>query len=123
MAISNYIVSTDDLVPASTTWTGTISSTGKIVTGSSTLFTTEIQRGAWVWSVAGHEVRKVVDIVSDTELILDSAFSSDLSGVNFQGVTKDDAKVQFMEIKNLGTATTIDNIAFEADGIFTDGQP
>lgn len=119
-----YIVTTDDLVPASTTWTGTVSTNGTTVTGSGTAFLTEIQRGAWLWNKAQHEVRRVVDIVSDTEMIIDRAFSAELSGANFEGVSKDDAKVVYMEIENTGgTATTIDNVALASGSTFTNGRP
>lgn len=124
MALPYYIVTTDDLVPASTTWTGTVSTNGTKVIGSSTVFLTEIQPGAWVWNVAQHQVRRVIRVLSDTELIIDSAFSAELSGADFKGVTKEDAKVMFMEIDNTGGVdTTIDNVAFASGKVYTDGQP
>lgn len=108
-----YVVTTDTLVPAPTTLTGTVTSAGKTLTGSGTLFTTELSSGAWVWNAAQHQVRRVLTVNSDTELILDSSFSAELSAAALNVVTAEDAKAMHIKITNTGgLATTINNVAF-----------
>jgi hypothetical protein len=58
--------------------TGTASSSGTTVTGTSTLFTTELNVGSVI--VVGAQVRTVTAIASDTSLTTDIAFSPALSG-------------------------------------------
>ena len=124
-----YIITTDDSVPASTAGTGTISTSsvcgaGQYITGSSTDFTSELERGAYLIDLTNHEVRKVKEVIDDELLIVDEAFSNDLSGVNLKYVSEEDAQVVYMEIDNTGGSdTTINNVAFGADKVFTDGQP
>ena len=59
------------------TLTGKITSASTAVTGSSTLFQTELFVGAFIAGVAG-EYREVAAISSDTSLTLVAAFSSDI---------------------------------------------
>ncbi len=56
--------------------TGTISSTGTTVTGDETKFLTELQVGDRIF--ANDQIRMIVDITSDTELTIETAFSSAL---------------------------------------------
>ena len=57
--------------------TGTITSSGVAVTGSGTLFTTELEIGDWIAGSSG-EFREVASIISDTSLTLSNAFTSDI---------------------------------------------
>jgi hypothetical protein len=61
--------------------TGTISSLGTVVSGVSTKFREELQIGEYIY--AGGEHRKVVGVIDDTQLLIDSAFSSTISGASF----------------------------------------
>jgi hypothetical protein len=119
---TKYTLSTLDSVPAKTTGSGTISSSGTVVTGTGTDFYLVGMNG-WLVNIANTEVRKVVDINSATECIIDSPFTSDLSGADFEYIDKNDGKVQYVEIENVGGVDTqIDGVPFRANKIFTDGQ-
>ena len=111
-----YAVNTDTLVPAPTDKSGTVTSSGTILTGTSTLFTTELNIGAWVWNVSEREVRKVVSINSDTELELSSPFTSELSDIELKVVTAEDAKVMYLTISNTGGSDTTINGELFKDG-------
>jgi hypothetical protein len=63
------------------TGTGTISSSGTDVTGTNTLFQRELAVGSEITAVG--EKRRVTAITSNTDLDVDSAWSTDLSGVSF----------------------------------------
>lgn len=58
--------------------TGTASSSGTTVTGTSTTFTADLRVGSVI--IVGGQVRKVATIASDTSLTTDTAFSPALSG-------------------------------------------
>ena len=119
---TRYTLTALDSIPAKVTGSGTISSNGKIVIGSSTNFYL-VGIGGWIVDLTSAEVRKVVDINSATECVLDSAFTSDLSGANFNYIDKNKAKVQYVEVENVGGVdTVIDGEPFRANKIFTDGQ-
>lgn len=63
------------------TGTGTVTTTGTAVVGSSTLFTTELIVGNGIF-ISG-QGRVVSVITDDTHLTLDSALSSDVAGQAF----------------------------------------
>ena len=63
------------------TGTGTLASSGTTLTGTGTLFTSELSVNSLV-RAAGEE-RRVVSITSDTSLVLDEPFYPDLSGEAF----------------------------------------
>ncbi|MCK5603558.1 discoidin domain-containing protein [Candidatus Pacearchaeota archaeon] len=77
-----------------TTGEGTIETFGTDVTGTSTLFEDELMIGSEIWIEVSHgpkpwdqqkEIRRVVAIISDTEIDIDSEFSQDIpSGTNFK---------------------------------------
>ena len=60
------------------TLTGTITSSGTTVTGSGTLFLSELFSGAFIAGTA-NEYREVLSIASDTSLTLSAAFSVDIA--------------------------------------------
>lgn len=74
-----------------TVLTGTITSVGRMVTGSGTLFMTEIASGlsqigspsttqpnGWIFN-GSDEVAQIKDVVNNTTLVLDEAFTADIS--------------------------------------------
>jgi len=80
-------------LPNKATLTGTFSSSGVTVTGTSTLFTTELQRlnsnlfKYYLYNASTGEIRSILRINSDTELILNVAFASDLSSATIYGIS------------------------------------
>jgi len=68
-------------LPPATAGTGTITSVGTAVTGSGTAFLAELGVGHVI--VAADQIRRVVELVSDTELTLDAAFATDLTAAAF----------------------------------------
>jgi hypothetical protein len=64
-------------LPAGRTLTGTFSSVGNIVTGTGTLFTTELAgRQGWLYSTTDNELRMFTQINGDTNLYLDKPFTN-----------------------------------------------
>ncbi len=76
-----------------TTLTGTLSSVGRVVTGTGTLFMTEIggglseigspttvKTGGWIFNGTS-EVVQIKDVIDNTHLVLDEAFTVDVTGV------------------------------------------
>jgi hypothetical protein len=68
---------TKGTVPKGRTLTGTWSSVGTIVTGTGTLFTTELGGIAgWLYSTTDNELRRFFQINGDTNLVLEKAFTN-----------------------------------------------
>lgn len=84
-----------DTFPASKAKTGTITTTnaydGKRVIGTSTLFTTELEIGGWIVDIAHDEIRKITNILTDTNLTIDHAFSNSLTGLALKYVPPSDS--------------------------------
>lgn len=80
MAHNKYEVTTKTPVPKPVSKTGTVSSNGTTVKGSSTDFQDEVSRGDFIWSSANGEVRRIESISFDEQtLVIDSAFTAALS--------------------------------------------
>jgi len=75
--IKTYRVTTPTWFPASIAVTGTISTVGVRVTGIGTLFLTELSVGDWLVNTNGNEGRKIMEIYSDTDLMVEVAFTGD----------------------------------------------
>lgn len=99
-----------------TAGTGTVSSVGRIVTGTGTLFLTEIGgnslyngignpstvvEGAYLFN-GTDEVRRIKEVISDTQLILEAAFTANLSGSSVKIVAESRTK-QFSFVLISGT--------------------
>lgn len=68
---------TKGTIPTGRTLTGTFSSVGVIVTGTDTLFTTELAgKKGWLYSTTDNELRPFFQINGDTNLQLETAFTS-----------------------------------------------
>lgn len=61
--------------------TGTLTSTGKMINGTGTLFSSEIDEGDYLLNAATDDVQKVARIESNTILYLEAAMATDLAGV------------------------------------------
>lgn len=68
-------------VPFNSNGTGTIETVGTAVKGTATLFTTEMPVGSWLTDEAHNEVRKVLDVESDTLAYVGQAFSVDIAAM------------------------------------------
>lgn len=91
MTNDNYYVQGAGIetVPTSTAGTGTITSTGRQITGTGTLFTTELSRYSWVFDATNNkEVRRVMSIKSDTVCYVDEAFSVDIAVAQAYSIVK-----------------------------------
>lgn len=68
---------TKGTIPTGRTLTGTFSSVGNIVTGTDTLFTTELAgMQGWLYSTTDNELRMFTQINGDTNLYLDKPFTN-----------------------------------------------
>ncbi len=78
------ITNAQESVPVSTSGTGTITSVNNAqILGVGTAFRSEINIRDWIYIKAQNAFRKVVTIVSDTELYLQEDFSTPLAGSSF----------------------------------------
>lgn len=104
-----------DTFPQSTALTGTISAVNNntLIIGSSTLFTTELQVGEYIYIAAQSAFRKIRRINSDTELVIQSAFPSAVSGATPLRVPEQTYREYSLVIDSAGTAK-IDNITLPA---------
>lgn len=74
-----YRITGKQSLPAASTKTGTIETVGTAVIGTGTSFLTEIPVGSWIVDLAQDEVRKVIDVQSDTAATISNAFTADLA--------------------------------------------
>lgn len=84
--------SSANTLPLSETKTGTITSEGTIIRGSSTKFLTQLSAG-FSYIFANGEVRKVTGVISDTKAVIETAFSSNVSGVALKTTQQEYSKV------------------------------
>jgi len=66
------------VIPKAATGTGSVAvaNNTKNVTGTGTIFLTEVSIGDWIYFPTTKQLRQIVDVVSNTALILDSAVTS-----------------------------------------------
>lgn len=77
--IENYFLdNAKATAPQNEAGTGTIQTIGLGVKGTGTAFKTQLARGAYIVDLTANEFRMVVEVVSDTYAILESAFSADI---------------------------------------------
>lgn len=110
-----YVQNTDDTAPASTEGTGTYASSGTRVTGTTTTFTTEVSEGDYLVSDTEKTVRKIKKVLSDTVLVLEEAFPSNVSaGETFKYIKRIDAKVVNLSVGAGTSGTSVDGQALAA---------
>ncbi|MEM8961667.1 MAG: hypothetical protein AAGD38_09325, partial [Acidobacteriota bacterium] len=109
--------------PATQTGSGTVESTGVTLTGRGTSFTTELFVGDLVR--ANGQTRRVVAIVSDTELELDAAFVPNLAvttGFDVPALQAGGGTVESAITTLTGTGTTFTDELVAGDDITAAGQ-
>lgn len=107
--------------------TGSVSSVGRIVTGTSSLFLTEIG-GNSLYNGIGHpstvvphaylfngtdEVRKIKEVISDTQLVLENAFTADLSGAAVKIVPE--SRTMQMSIVLISGTVVVDGVTLSTN--------
>jgi len=120
-----YVQTTKQTVPASASVTGTIETIAKKVIGTGTLFTTQFQPFDWLYVAAKSEFRQVVNIVSDTEMTLDAAFTTDVAATGTPLIVKRFQATK-IEVLNVGAGTaTIDgqNVITTQKAVTFEKQP
>lgn len=97
-------ITTAGSIPAATTKTGTIASTGKVVTGVGTLFDTrsEIREGDYVY--AQNQVRRIDAIYDSLRLDVNAAFAPDLVAGTVFKVIRSTSNLN-ISIANIGGTT------------------
>ena len=109
--VFNIISNGKDTIPLSVTKTGTIKSDELVVTGTGTLFLSEVKVGDWIFSPTLNEVQQVASILTDTNLALYKRFSTDISvALNLQ---VSQSIYAFLRVE-LTAAGKIDNVAIAA---------
>jgi len=111
-----YAQTTKDTIPASTALTGTVTTSGIYVKGSSTLFKTQLQKGSWIYDAAQNEVRKVVSVNGDSDIDaqITHAFSADLSAVALVVVKRTDLNIRELSFYADATDAKIEAITLKA---------
>lgn len=97
------------VIPAPQSLTGTITSDGKVVTGSGTDFLNELEEGDWIWDSGQAEVRQIQAISSRLEVLyLKEAFTADIAApIALEGVP--DSNYEEISLLNAGAGgATID---------------
>ena len=94
--------------------TGTVSSSGTTVTGTSTTFTSDLSVGSYI--KAGGKTQRVESIASDTSLTTTNAFSPALSGASFELARGRD------DVYALGNGLVLGPYQVHGDRFSIDGQ-
>jgi len=120
-------------LPTSRLLTGTFNSIDTVVTGTGSLFTTEMVEGDWLYSTTTNELRQIEGIQDDTILILGEGFSSNVTGdvvrtcrtlyrtimITISGTvtsTIDGKPWQPNEVESLNSNNSIRPIVYDASG-------
>ena len=104
------------VIPTYTVGTGTISSDandGRYITGVGTLFTDEVKILEWLGSATNNEASQVNAIVSDTTLVLQTAFVTPLAAAALLVIPKTGMK-RVTLFPRTGATGTINGAAFTA---------
>jgi hypothetical protein len=106
-----FLFEAQDSLPQSAAGTGTISdgSHPQDIIGVGTSFTTEIERGEFIYITGQNDFRRVVSVESDTQLTLDSGFGTPLSGDSFRITPR--PQMRHVSIKAVGGTITVDGIS------------
>lgn len=103
--------STAGVLPAAVLGTGTFTiASGTRVTGTATLFTSEVKNGDYLHSSTLNEVRTVKHVLSDTLIELKKAFSAPVAGADVNVVRKQDISnvLQLGFVNSGATDATVD---------------
>ena len=92
------ITNAKQTIPASANGTGTVSTSGIFVTGTSTLFVSEMSKGSWITDLTNNEIREVDEVLSDTSAKLKQAFTADLSSVTPNIIAKRDLDIRELSV-------------------------
>jgi len=104
-----YSITTNEAcVPAATSITGTVSAPAgvRVVTGSGTLFASEIKANDALFDDVNNEIRIVDWVKNNTELWLRTGFSNALSGAT---VTRSAGSASEISVRASGDVTIIDS--------------
>ena len=107
------VTSGPTVFPAPVSKTGTITSDGTVVTGTTTNFSADVEAGDWIWNPTASEVRQVRSVSESGEwLYLEKAFSANITtGIALQVVPSPINRV--VSIANIGSANgTVDGETF-----------
>lgn len=112
----HFIASTSICIPREVQLTGTVSSSGVIVTGTGTLFTTQILqtgttmlRNKYLFSPANGQVIEIIKVLSNTSLMLAAPFTTPLSGENVY-VPDISYNMYSVSLNPLGAGVTVANV-------------
>jgi len=106
------VISDKRSVPFNVAGTGTITTNGIKIIGTGTLFSTELQAGAYLVNLSTNEAIKVYRQDTDTKAFLEKPFSSNISvAAAPQIISKAKAKVKEIKLQTAG-ACFIDGVAF-----------
>lgn len=110
-----YRVTDKQTVPASATGTGTVDTQGVMVTGTGTLFQTEMPAGSWLVDFATDQIAKVKKVYSNTSAELLTGFTVDLSGAAAEIIHNNEASVCTISvaIKSGDGDGEIDGVVFD----------
>lgn len=111
MALAILYSNEQDSFPRASAGTGTITAYNNRIVGSSTLFTTEVQVGDYIYMKTQNAFRRVLDIQSDTELTIDRAFGSAISAASFH-ITPKDGYIEVSAYVTGAGAGEIDGVSF-----------
>ena len=73
-------VTSKQTIPASANGTGTIVTSRITVTGTNTLFKTEMPVGSYLYNATNNELRIVKSVISDTVALIESALTTNYAG-------------------------------------------
>lgn len=104
-----------DSVPKATTGTGTISSANNnLIIGVGTAFTTAMKESDYIYIKAQNDFRKIENIVSDTELVISTAFGVALTAATYHVTPAPRYSMVSWLVKAAGVAI-IDGVNFAED--------
>jgi len=73
-------VSSKQTIPASASGTGTIVTLGTTITGTNTLFKTEMPEGSYLYNATNNELRKIISVISNTIALMESPITTEYAG-------------------------------------------
>lgn len=103
--LKSFSISSPTWFPATIAVAGTSTSTDVLINGTNTTYKSQVSPGDWLVNTANNEAHKVAQIISDTQLELDVAFTTPLAGATVAKIK--DKAIKYLKVVFLTNSGTI----------------
>lgn len=101
--LKSFSISSPTWFPATMAVAGTSTSTDVLINGTGTSYRSQVSPGDWLVNTSNNEVHKVAQVISDTQLELDVAFTTPLAGATVVKIK--DKAIKYLKVVFINSGT------------------